>query len=48
VKKGRYLLDFHARNVARLLRTVKRDTAAPRLLREFYARSRKPVSGKKG
>jgi len=40
--KGRYLLESQARRVAELLRAIKRDRVAPRLLREFYARSRKP------
>jgi len=47
VEKGQYLLDFHAGNVARVLKAVKRDTAAPRLFKEFYARSRRP-SGDRG
>jgi creatinine amidohydrolase len=42
VKKGRYLLEFHARRVAELLRAIKKDRVAPALLREFYARSRAP------
>ncbi len=45
-EKGRYLLDFHSRNVARLLRAVKRDRTVPALLREFYAKSRRPVGGR--
>ncbi len=45
-KKGRYLLDFHARNVARLVGAIKRDRAVPALLREFYAKSRRPVRGR--
>ena len=42
-EKGRYLLDFHARRVAGLVRAIKRDRVTPRLLREYEARSRRPA-----
>jgi len=41
--KGRIILESAARYLASVIRAVKGDTVVPRLAREFYRRSRKPV-----
>jgi creatinine amidohydrolase len=46
-EKGRYLLEFHARRVAALIRAIKRDRVTTRLLREYHARSRRPAGSRK-
>ena len=43
VEKGELLLEIRAANVAERLRAIKKDTVAPRLLRQFYARARRPL-----
>ena len=40
--KGRYVFGYQARKVAERLRAIKKDAAAPRLVREFYRRARRP------
>jgi creatinine amidohydrolase len=42
-EKGRYAIDYMVRQVTQHLVNIKKDTATPALLKEFYARSPKPV-----
>jgi creatinine amidohydrolase len=42
-EKGRYAIDYMVRQVAQHLANIKKDTTTPALLKEFYARSPKPV-----
>lgn len=46
VRKGAAILADGARNVAKIVRAVKRDRVVPRLQREFHARSVRPGGAK--
>ena len=43
VEKGELLLKIRSENLAERIRAIRKDTVTPRLLKEFYARAKKPI-----